>query len=189
MDEWNALQNLPPGELVAYKKKIMVHFGYDKKDAPPTTFHFNVDMSSIIIHFCLDENSHVADLEGSKLHWSLRKVKDRISRQLLTFNSIHLTQTSGRKEWARCKTLLFPLNVSEEEGKNPQLVYRSTSKLNGDNVRFLSVSNACIYLIYPAWMFVKSFFSNLPDPDVMHNAEVLSSVQINDRWYRVEKTF
>lgn len=83
LDEWDRLQNLPSEELQAYKEKIMVHFGYDKKDAPPTTFWFKVNISSIIMHFCLDESNHVADVEGTKLCWSLKKVKDRISRQLL----------------------------------------------------------------------------------------------------------
>ena len=119
LDEWDRLQNLPSEELQAYKEKIMVHFGYDKKDAPPTTFWFKVNISSIIMHFCLDESNHVADVEGTKLCWSLKKVKDRISRQLLTLGSIHLSQTSDNRDWARFKkepsnqpvTTSHPLNV------------------------------------------------------------------------------
>ena len=186
LDEWNALQNLPPERLKSYKDKMMVHFGYDKKDGPPTTFHFKVDIASVIFHFCVDENEHVADVEGSALSWSLRKVKDRISRQILTFKSIHLCQTSGNEAWAGYQQLLFPLkNVRKKGEQKSQLVYRSTSKPSGDVVKLLMVNDACIYFIYPAWMFVKVFFQNLPEPDLMNHEEVLSSIQIADRWYRI----
>ena len=188
LDEWNALQNLPPDQLIAHKNKMMVNFGYDKKDGPPTTFHFKVDITSVILHFCLDENNHVADVEGSNMRWSLKKVKDRISRQSLTFNSIRLSQTSGKEAWAGYQSLLFPLkrNVGSEVEEKPQLVYKSTSRPCGDNVKLLVVNHACIYFIFPAWMFVKSFFQNLPDPDVMSQEEVLGSIQIDDRWYRID---
>ena len=186
LDEWRALQNLPPAELAAYKKKIMVHFGYDKKDGPPTTLHFTIDISSVIFHFCICENDHIADVEGSKMKWSLLKKKDRVSRQVLTFDSIRLSQTSSNKEWAGVRELLFPLKESSRR-EGEQLTYKSTSRPNGDNARTLIVKDACIFLIYPAWLYVKSFFQNLPNPDIMDNEEVQSSVQIADRWYRIQK--
>lgn len=188
MDEWDALQNLPPEQLMEYKDKIMVNFGYDKKDGPPTTYHFNVDISSIVFHFCLDEHNHVADVKGTNMNWSLKKMKDGLRCQTLTFNSICLTQTSEKEAWDGFTDLLFPLNGNKkgEAEENPQLVFRSTSRPCGDNVKLLVVRQACIYFIYPAWMFVKSFFQNLPDPDVMSQEEVLGSIQIADRWYRID---
>jgi hypothetical protein len=138
LDEWRALQNLPPAELAAYKKKIMVHFGYDKKDGPPTTLHFTIDISSVIFHFCICENDHIADVEGSKMKWSLLKKKDRVSRQVLTFDSIRLSQTSSNKEWAGVRELLFPLKESSRR-EGEQLTYKSTSRPNGDNARTLIV--------------------------------------------------
>jgi len=189
LDEWRALQNLPPAELAAYKKKIMVHFGYDKKDGPPTTLHFTIDISSVIFHFCICDNDHVADVEGSKMKWSLLKKKNRVSRQVLTFDSIRLSQTSSNKEWAGVPELLFPLKESSRREGDiaAQLTYESTSRPTGDNARTLTVKDACIFLIYPAWMYVKSFFQNLPNPDIMDKEEVQSSVQIADRWYRIQK--
>jgi hypothetical protein len=189
LDEWRALQNLPPDELAAYKEKVMVHFGYDKKDGPPTTFHFAVELRAVKFHFCLDENNPVADLQGSRLQWSLLRRKDKVSHQNIAFHSIYLTHTSSSKEWLGAKDLLFPLkeNGHVSDKKSPQLIYTSSSHPNGDNVRFLVVNDACIFLIYPAWMFVKSFFQNLPHPDIMSTSEVLSSVQIADRWYKIQK--
>lgn len=183
------MQNLPCEELAAHKAKTMVHFGYDKKDGPPTTYHFTVDISSVIFHFCIDESDLVADVEGSEMKWSLLKKKDRVSRQVLTFDSIRLSQTSSNKEWAGVPELLFPLkeNSGGDSNNSPQLTYKSTSKLCGDNVKVLIVKDACIFLVYPAWMFVKAFFQNLPNPDIMDIEEVQNSVQIADRWYRIQK--
>ncbi len=198
LDEWNNLQNLPSQELQEYKKRIMVHFGYDKKDAPPTTYHFTIEIDSIVLHFCSDASEFIADIDCHALKWSLRKVKDKISRQKLVCHSIYLEQTSDNEKWARCKKLLIPLednclnNHEEKDTKRalermPQLIFTSTTRASGDNVKYLEINDACIILIYPAWVFVKSFFQNLPSPNIMKRREVANSVQIGDRWYKMNR--
>lgn len=183
--EWKVLQNLPLDKLEAYKKNILVHFGYDKKDTPPTTMNFVVDVSSITVKFCEKENVNMADLCGESMKWSLRKMPDRISRQLLTFRNIYLTRSQDQ----RSENLLFPLK--NEDRRNEQaffnLIYRSTSKLDGDVIKYLEVNDACIYFNYLFWMDVLSIFQNLPEPEILSNIEVLNSIQISDRWYRIKK--
>ncbi len=193
LDEWNALQSLPYEELEEYKKRIMVHFGYDKKDAAPTTYNISISMKSIIIHLCNDLSDYVADIDCFGFKWSLVKKKDRISRQQLVCNKIHLEQTSDNVEWGRFKKVFFPLEcqlniVNDNFLPQPQLFYTSTSRPTGDNVKYLEVNNACILFIYPALMNVKSFFQSLPPPDIMHRDEVINSLQIGDRWYRINKS-
>lgn len=183
--EWNELQNLPLEKLEAYKKNILVHFGYDKKDTPPTTLNFAVDISSITAKFCMGENDNIADLSGESMKWSLRKMSDRISRQLLTFRKIHLT----RSRLQRSESLLFPLQNEDRRDEDAffNLIYRSTSKPDGDIIKYLEVNDACIYFNYSFWMEVLSIFQNLSDPDILSNNEVLNSIQISDRWYSINK--
>lgn len=153
LEEWDALQNLPPEELEELKKNIMVHFGYDKKDGPPTTYNFVIKMPSIILHFGSLESKFVADVHCSELKWSLRKLNDRISHQKLTLRSIELIQTSGDNRWAKFEKLLIPsMNFDPSLEKEAQLIYTSTSRPRGDqfdNVKYLEVNGACIYFIYP----------------------------------------
>ena len=180
----------------------MVHFGYDKKDAPPTTYRIAIDIESIVIHFCSDASGYVADIDCFALRWSLEKLKDRISRQQLICGSIRLEQTSMNEQWSRYKKLLFPLednNLKDAEDKSldsdqmkilerkPQLIYKSSTRPSGDNVKYLEVNDACIIFIYPAWMFVKSFLQDLPAPDIMKRREVVNSLQVGDRWYRINR--
>ena len=192
---------MPADQLLLYKKSIMVHFGYDKKDAPPTTFSFIVDFGSICIHFSDQNYGYIADVKCSNFVWSLKKFRDRISRQQLTCESIELIQTSGNKKWGGFEKLLFPLlqddissspanesqNINRSQRNQPQLLYKSTSRPNGDNVKYLEVNNACIYFIYLSWKFVFSFFQDLPEPGIMEKDEVLNSLQIGDRWYKIDK--
>jgi hypothetical protein len=183
--EWNELQNLPHEKLEAYKKNILVHFGYDKKNTPPTTLNFVVDIASIIANICTEENDHIADLSGESMKWSLRKMPDRISRQLLTFRNIHLNR--GHPQGP--EQLLFPLKTEEcgDEEAFYSLIYRSTLKPDGNVIKYLEINDACIYFNYSCWMDVLGVFQNLPSPDVMSNNEVLNSIQISDRWYRIKQ--
>jgi hypothetical protein len=42
LDEWIRFQEMPIEKLQAYKERIMVHSGYDKKDADPSTYNVEV---------------------------------------------------------------------------------------------------------------------------------------------------
>ena len=191
LDEWNAMQTLSAEELKEYKKRVLVHFGYDKKDGPPSTFHVKIHCDRFIIRLAsIDSSSNkvgIGLVDCEELDWSLRKVSDRISRQRLTCGGITLAQKSGKKEYEGFKKLLLPLqdDASEAGQFHPELVYESTSRPSGDNVKYLLINDGCIYFIYGAWMEIKSFFTGVPNPDVMTKDEVKSSMQIGDRWYRI----
>ena len=205
IDEWNALQSLPPSQLEAYKKEIMVHFGYDKKDTAPTTYAISVKVPSINF-FCLGSSSApekvILHADCTSVEWQMRKLPDRISRQYVTCD-ITLTKPagSGESKGVNAVELLLPVNDSTETYGNlrgqrtdsaadadsitRELSYTSTTQPSGDNVKILEIVDACIFAVYPAWNNIKQFFSNLPEPDFMSPDEVGLAMQIGDRWYRI----
>ncbi len=201
LEEWNAMLTLSDHELLLMKEKIMVHFGYDKKDGPPSTYSLIIEIPEVTTHFSTTGvNAHVsnvADIFCSEVKWSLRKVEDQISRQQLTCAKITLTQTSNKVDWERFKCLLQPAPESDDTTSkskidsmvSPQFIFKSTSRPNGDNVKSLEIRDACIYFIYSAWMYVKDFFQDLPNPDFMSKEEILSCVQIGDRWYKMSNEY
>ena len=193
LDEWDALQNLPPSELEHYKSEIMVHFGYDKKDTAPTTYAITLNVPSIKF-FLLGPSTAIDDLvmeaDCTLVEWHMRKLLDRISRQHVTCD-IALTKPEGRGSGETgVVDLLLPVEdaAGSDHGADTEtreLMYTSTTQPSGDNVRTLEIVNACIFAIYPAWMIVKQFFSALPEPDFMEADEVGLAMQIGDRWYRI----
>ena len=204
LDEWNALQGLSSEELHAYKESIAVHFGYDKKDGPHTTYFIQIECDRFVIDLAASDgtksNSNggdVGQISCGNLNWSMKKLTDRITKQRLTCGGISLEQSSGIPEYSGFRKLLLPLQEAHSEGmsqtndtdhypdQRSELVYESTSRPNGDNVKSLWIHDACIYFIYGAFMHVKDFFSNLPDPEVWTRDDVSSSMQIGDRWYRI----
>ena len=202
LDEWNALQTLPLDQLNEYKNRIMVHFGYDKKDAPPTTYKITIGIESIRLHFCSDDLEPIIDIVCHDLKWSLEKKRDKISRQKLLCKSIQLGHTAKSETSPRYRKLLTPLeshDSQEIDGEilscdidtvvegNPQLIYTSTTRSSGDNVKYLEVNDACILFIYPTWIHIKNFFTDLPDPTMMKRQDILNSVQIGNRWYPINK--
>lgn len=204
LDEWNALQGLSSEELHAYKESIAVHFGYDKKDGPHTAYFIQIECDRFIIDLAASDgtktNSNggdVGQISCANLNWSMKKLTDRITKQRLTCGCITLEQSSGIPEYSGFRKLLLPLQEAHSEGmgetndtdhhpdQQSELVYESTSRPNGDNVKSLWIYDACIYFIYGAFMHVKDFFSNLPDPEVWTRDDISSSMQIGDRWYRI----
>ena len=204
LDEWNALQDLSQEELQAYKNSIAVHFGYDKKDGPHTTYFIQIECERFAIDLVAPEGSRssnnaagVGRISCADLIWSMKKLTDRITKQRLTCGGITLEQLSGETKYSGFRKLLLPLQevppeVSDDGqigaqslAQRSELVYESTSRPNGDNVKSLWIHDACIYFIYGAFMQIKDFFSNLPDPNVWTRDDIASSMQIGDRWYRI----
>ena len=182
LDEWNALQNLPGEELEAYKASVMVHFGYDKKDVAPTTYQVRLGIP--LVQVILEAENTVGIIRCSNFSWGMRKLGDRVSCQTVTCD-IDLVHPNGNQT----ETLLSFNQSTRRKGSDkvmlPELTYSSTSKPSGDNVKTLHIVNSCIYLIYPAWKAMVSFFSGLPEVEVMSAEEVSNSIQIGDRWYRI----
>ena len=207
LDEWKALQNLTSEELQAYKESIAVHFGYDKKDGPQTTYFIQILCDRFVIDLVASDGTRgnsngggVGEISCANLHWSMKKLTDRITKQRLTCGGITLEQLSGIPKYSGFRKLLLPLQEANSELLNgaidtddtdqsldqqSELVYESTSRPNGDNVKSLCIHDACIYFIYGAFMHIKNFFSNLPDPDIWTREDISSSMQIGDRWYRI----
>lgn len=198
LEEWNALQNLPPAELESHKKEIMVHFGYDKKDTAPSTYAVSVQVPSI--EFILLGSSSASDdvvMEASctNVEWQMKKLFDRMSRQLVTCDIALTKRVAGCEESGGVTNvdLLLPVGDAacgeRRNGLNDvtsrALLYTSTTQPSGDNVRTLEIVDACIFGVYPAWTNVKNFFSNLPEPDFLEPDEVGLAMQIGDRWYRI----
>jgi hypothetical protein len=188
LEEWDALQNLPPSELDRYKKEIMVHFGYDKKDTEPTTYDISLMVPSIkffMIDSAASRENTIMEADCTMVEWQMRKLRDRISRQRVTCD-IALAKPRGRDRNTAVNSidLLLPMNDAPSD-QTRELSYTSTTQPSGDNVKMLSIVNACIFAVYPAWVTVKDFFSNLPEADFMGRDEVGLAMQIGDRWYRI----
>ena len=188
LEEWDALQNLPTSELDRYKKEIMVHFGYDKKDTAPTTYDISLKVPSIKFFMLGSTGSHentVMEADCTMVEWQMRKLGDRISRQRVTCD-VALTKPTERDGNTSVNSidLLLPMNDASSD-QTRELSYTSITQPSGDNVKMLSIVDACIFAVYPAWMTVKEFFSNLPEADFMGRDEVGLAMQIGDRWYRI----
>jgi hypothetical protein len=182
IDEWHALQSLPPDDLLRYREQIMVHFGYDKKDVTPSTFKVIVILPSVRCLFVTENGKEqtVAQAWCSRFSWSLVKLPDCISRQKITCD-IDLIDPCGDGEPVR---MIAP--AKSQVGDSYELTYNSVSRLSGDNTKSLQISDACIYLVYPSWMKFLKFFQDFPAPVILTKADVSLSIQVGDHWYRID---
>ncbi|GMI08306.1 hypothetical protein TrRE_jg5399, partial [Triparma retinervis] len=65
----------------------------------------------------------------------------------------------------------------------PQLLFTSISKPSGDNVKSLFIHDACIYLVYPTWMTVKSYFTNLPRAEILSVKAAREIIILNGEFF------
>jgi hypothetical protein len=173
----------------------LVLFGYEKKGLPPTTYSLSLSTESLEFHFYVDGGeSRSGRSEGmmcvkcTNASWSLLKNVDCISRQRANVESIHLAQTSNRKEWSGFPDLLLPISSAPDQSKSCLLQFTSTTRPNGDNVKTLHLDHAGIYMIVPAWQHVGDFFKFLPiSPEIFTTEEMSSVMQVGDRFYRMSK--
>ena len=196
LDEWEALQNLSEDDAQHYQEKIMVHFGYDKKDVAPTTYNLTVSIPSL--SFTLIEGESLVDKPTAvvrciDLRWQLRKLDDLVVKQILTCD-VEIVATSDSSSLGS-KLLSFSKfdgHMESESGGSeqfrsaaPGLRYTSTSDPNGDNIKTLQICDASIFMVVPSWKRFAVFFQSLPDPLVLSVEDVGSSIQVGDRWYRI----
>eukprot|EP00957_Ditylum_brightwellii_P025956 1962663-Ditylum_brightwellii.AAC.1 len=193
LEEWNALKNLPREELERYKEQVLVHFGYDKKDSKPTTYHFGICVEDIVIRFLenednmattptsttslkkdqmkdtggkdehVDSDGGIADVKCSQLSWSLSKNANQIVQQKLSCQSISLQQTSGKREWSRHKELLSPL-------VSPSSFDAADNEKDGGG----GEEEKQLTLLYTST-------SKPCEPEIYSCGDVLNSMQIGDR--------
>ncbi|KAL7566351.1 hypothetical protein ACA910_013669 [Epithemia clementina (nom. ined.)] len=181
LDEWDALQNLPPLVLERYKEDIMVHFGYDKKDVTPTTFDVSLTLPGLTVSLLQADRSEAALIQCFDLSWDYWKHSDLISRQ-------HIV--CGLDMCRRVKGDIVSLltgqdghsNGETSNARRPSLTYKSMSHPSGDIERSLDVGKALIDVGYPSWSLVGDFFQTLPDPSFISPENV---IQVGDRWYKI----
>ena len=173
----------------------LVMFGYEKKGLPPTTYSISLSFQCLEFHFYVDGDENRSGRPEEMMcvrcmntSWSLLKNADCISRQQAKVESIHLQQTSNRKEWSGFPDLLLPIASIPNQSSSCLLQFTSTTRPNGDNVKSLHLDHAGIYMIVPAWQHVNDFFKFLPtSPEIFTNEEMSSVMQVGDRFYRMSK--
>jgi hypothetical protein len=194
-DEWEALQNLSPEATERYQERIIVHFGYDNKDVAPSTYDLTVAVPSLsfsLIEEDRDAENTLAVARCIDLVWQLRKLSDRVTRQKATcvVDLETPNPVSGfDKMLSLSKYDSEQLSASEgtedsDEGA-PLLVYTSTTRPSGDNIKTLDIVGACIYMVVPVWRRFSSFFQALPEPQILSEHDVGASIQVGDRWYTI----
>ncbi len=173
----------------------LVLFGYEKKGLPPTTYSISLSFQCLEFHFYVDGDESKSGrpeemmcVKCMNTSWSLLKNADCISRQQANVESIHLQQTSNRKEWSGFPDLLLPIASVPDQSSSCLLQFTSTTRPNGDSVKTLHLDHAGIYMIVPAWQHVNDFFKFLPtSPEIFTTEEMSSVMQVGDRFYRMSK--
>jgi hypothetical protein len=181
LDEWHALQNLPPLVLEQYKETIMVNFGYDKKDVTPTTFHVTVRLPLLCFSFRKDERCELAAVRCVDIEWDYKKLLDLVSRQEVTCDVEIVGPLNGRLvEMLSSRRKHEPGNADSRI--IPGLSYSSTTQPSGDNMKTLEIVDGCIHMVYQVWRHFAKFFQGLPEPTYLSPEEV---IQVGDRWYKI----
>jgi hypothetical protein len=182
LDEWHALQSLPPLVLEQYKETIMVNFGYDKKDVTPTTFHVTVRLPLLCFSVRKDERCELAAVRCVDIRWDYKKMLDLVSQQQVACDVEIVGPLHGRQV-----EMLSSRRVMQESGNTdghiiPGLSFSSTTQTSGDNSKTLEIVDGCIHVVYPVWRHFAKFFQALPEPTYLSPEEV---IQVGDRWYKI----
>ena len=181
LDEWNALQGLPAHELKRYEEKIMVPFGYDKKDVTPTTFDMAVRLPLLCFSFLQDERSELAVVRCVDISWNYKKLLDFVTRQEISCDVEVVGSLNGKRA-----EMLSSRRIHAHENAGPRVIpglrYTTTTKPSGDNEKMLEITDGSIHVVYPAWKRLSRFFQGLPEPTYLSPDEV---IQVGDRWYKI----
>lgn len=179
LEEWYALQSLSQEIRKLYANSILVHFGYDKKDATPSTFDVTVMVPVISFALRDGDRQEIGVLRCSHVCWKYDKLMDRVSKQQVTCDLEIISSSIGRA------ILSFDSeeNVKDEENAlGRDLTYQSITDPSGNNTKILTCVDACIHVVYPAWKSLAAFFQSLPQPSYLSPDQ---AIQVGDRWYRI----
>jgi len=138
----------------------LVLFGYEKINAPPTTYSIKLSCDLLQFNFLLDAEESVSrKVEGimnvscAQASWSLVKLADCITKTKVNVESIRLTHTSKKNEWKGFPNLLLPLPSSGNSDDSSVisrphclLQFTSTTHPNGNNMKTLHLDAAGIYV-------------------------------------------
>ena len=178
--------------------EVSVCYNYDIKDGTPTTYWFGISIRDLQLGFENNSNEPVGEITTEDFLWSYckmwKKSEGFVTKQVLEMGSIVLRQTSEDTQFSAFRELLLPLSKARKSSKTasttaatptttttsmtateelfPNLLYTSTSKPNGSNVKLLQITNSCIYFVHPSWLRIKNFFSKIPHPQVYTPGEI-----------------
>ncbi|KAG7345960.1 vacuolar-sorting-associated protein 13 C-terminal domain containing protein [Nitzschia inconspicua] len=194
MDEWTALQNLPAGALERFMKKIIVHYGYDKKDVAPSTYHMSICAASLKFSLVDNQKASTMPLATARcfgLRFDMSKGADLVVKQNLCCD-IDLVTPSGTKALEFDKLLsiskdgldLGIMDISNDDVKSG-LMYSSVTTRTKESVRSIEIADACINILIPKWKKFAAFFKSLPPPILLSENDIGASIQVGDRWYRI----
>ena len=156
--------SIPEDSSQCHTPTRLVLFGYEKINAPPTTYSIKLSCDLLQFKFLLDAEESVSrKVEGimnvscSQASWLLVKLADCITKTKVNVESILLTQTS-KKKWKGFPDLLLPLPSSGNSDDSSVisrphclLQFTSTTHPNGNNMKTLHLDAAGIYVsVY--WM-------------------------------------
>jgi hypothetical protein len=192
MSEWETLQSLSVEVLENFLEGIIVHYGYDKKDLAPTTYCVKVTIPSLKFRLVADDRESamaVAVARCFDLQWCMQKESDLVVKQKVICD-IDLVVPRGDSSYEKLLSISkydkeFEQEKGEGEIDKQGMTYASTTITNGDNVKQLEITGACIYMIVPAWQRFSAFFQALTPPILLKRNDIGASIQVGDRWYRI----
>jgi hypothetical protein len=90
LNEWIRFLEMPVEKLQAYKERIMVHYGYDKKDADPSTYNVEVVAPLVIFNLIGDsfKNHVIAQAMCLNMSWKMQRFGDLVSGQKFVSNVV-----------------------------------------------------------------------------------------------------
>jgi len=174
-------------------KKIIVHYGYDKKNVAPTTYDVKLFIPSLEFSLMETDGQDSLPLAIARcldLKWQMRKESDLIVTQSVTCGIDLVRHTREKCNIETLMTISKDNNnlqgeIHDADHNQSGFIYTSKSTPNGDNVKTLEISDPCIYLIVPAWSRFAAFFQSLVPPIFLSKNEIGASIQVGDRWYRI----
>jgi hypothetical protein len=193
MDEWSVLQNMSPNTLDEFMQKIIVHYGYDKKNVAPTTYDVKLSIPSLGFSLMEDDSQNslpIAIARCLDLKWQMRKESDLIVTQSVTCGIDLVRPTREKSGFETLMTISkndsdLHGEIDDQDHSQPGFIYSSKSTPTGDNVKTVEIFDPRIYLIVPAWSRFAAFFQSLVPPIFLSKNEIGASIQVGDRWYRI----
>jgi hypothetical protein len=145
--------SIPEDSSHCHTPTRLVLFGYEKINAPPTTY--SIKLSCDLLQFKFEG---IMNVSCSQASLSLVKLADCITKTKVNVESIRLTQTSKKDEFVGFPDLLLPLPTSGNSDDSSVisrphclLQFTSTTHPNGNNMKTLHLDAAGIYVsVY--WM-------------------------------------
>jgi hypothetical protein len=193
MEEWTVLQNLSTDVFNSYMKKIIVHYGYDKKDVTPSTYHMAIYVPSLKFNLIGGERtscSPVAIARCFDLKFDMEKGSDLLVKQTVVCDIDLVTPVGVESQYEKLLSMSkYAADFEEEDTTGtmdkPGLTYTSSCLPDNNIVKTLEIRDACIYMIVPKWRRFASFFQSLSPPVLLNEHDIGSSIQVGDRWYRI----